>query len=103
MPATMLRDDATRMLLIRAATMWLLVRLVFLAIGVANSAVVPMSPLAVAGLTTLLCIGEWRRRREGAFWRNLGVGVRTMIAIALSAAMIGELSLILLRSVIPHG
>jgi hypothetical protein len=95
-----LRDDATRILLRRAAVMWLLVRLVFLAVG--RGAAVP-HPAPVILLAAFLSVAEWRRRSETAFWRNLGVGVRPMIVIAIAAAMTGELLLhIILRYVLPH-
>jgi hypothetical protein len=100
-----LRDDATRMLLGRAMIMWLLVRLMFLAIAGAGGEVKAVPhPVGVILLAALLSTAEWRRKRELAFWRNLGVGLRRMIAIAITAAVAGELILSIgLRYVVSHG
>lgn len=85
-----LRDDATLILFRRALVMWVLVRvLIFAVVAVGPVKVEPSVPGLII-LCTALCIAEWRRRREGAFWRNLGVSLGAMIVIAGAAAITGE-------------
>lgn len=103
-----LRDDAIRILMPRAAVMWLLVRLAFLAVAVVaptgpTDAFAP-PPAGIVLLAAFLSVAEWRRRSESAFWRNFGVSLHSMAAIALAAAVVGEILLYtVVRYVIPHG
>jgi hypothetical protein len=96
---SILRDDAIRILLPRAAIMWLLVRLVFIAVtrvppGVGDGSATP-PPAGVILVAAFLSVAEWRRRGESAFWRNFGVSILQMIGIALTAAAACELLLYL--------
>ena len=102
-----LRDDATRILFGRAATMWILVRLAFFALtlvppGVGDGSPAP-HPAGVIALSALLSVAEWRRRTESAFWRNFGVSLKHMVFVALAAAAAGELLLsVVVRYVVSH-
>jgi hypothetical protein len=87
--------------------MWLLVRLAFFALtlvppGVGDGSATP-HPAGVIVLSAFLSVAEWRRRSESAFWRNFGVSLHMMAAIALATAIAGEIIIFaVVRYVIPH-
>jgi hypothetical protein len=97
-----LRDDAIRIFFRRGVTMWILVRLLFLAVTFGSPNVVP-PPVGVVLLAALLSVSDWRGRTERAFWRNYGVGLRLMITVALAAGVFAEILLAFaVRYGLPH-
>ena len=94
-----------RALLVRAVVMWPLLRLMVLAVMLAESSV-SGSPLDAASLFTsfapipfvlvlsgLLSEVDVRRRHESALLGNLGIARKERLAVAIGVAAAGELAL----------
>jgi hypothetical protein len=102
MNVPILRDDAIRIFFFRGLTMWILVRMVFVAATFGSPNAAP-PPIGVVLVAALLSVSEWRGRTERAFWRNYGVGLRLMVTVALTAGVLAEILLaFVLRYGIPH-
>lgn len=88
-PATRLRCAAPLQYIL-----WGLVRLLIVALALAaqlTASDLKPNPFGVAMLCGLVGLVDIRRRGERALWGNLGVSTRTLVAVYVAAATIGEI------------
>jgi hypothetical protein len=105
-PATMralpLARSLPRTLATRAATLWVLVRMligvVFLLARTGGGAAPRPNPVLVIAICTIVGIVDLRRRGEETLWSNLGVSRTQLVLVFVATAIVGEIVLALVLS-----
>jgi hypothetical protein len=87
---------ALRALLLRAVVLWILVRLLVVAVGALMEGGGPSlnSPLGVILICCALGLVDIRRRHERVLWANLGISLVAAGTVFASIATIGETALL---------